>query len=217
MMRRPWVKVCGITRLADAEAAIAAGADAVGFVLVPSSPRCVTPAEAARIVARLPERTAKVGVVVSEPPATVRALITEIGLTAIQAHGDETPEECAEYGVPVVKAFGVGPTFDPATIEPFGAHAVLLDGVAGEARGGTGRLADWEIARRLVESGYRVLLAGGLAPENLVEAVETVEPLGIDLNSGVERAPGIKDQDRLARALGALAHWAPPKESTWPW
>ena len=138
-------------------------------------------------------------------PATVRALVAEIGLTAIQAHGDETPEECADYGVPVVKAFGVGPDFDPATIEPFRAYVVLLDGVAGEARGGTGRRADWGIARRVVESGYRVLLAGGLAPENIVEAVETVEPLGIDLNSGVERAPGIKDPERLARALGALA------------
>ena len=217
MRRRPWVKVCGITRLSDAEAAIAAGADAIGFVLVPSSPRCVTPAEAARIVARLPEGTAKVGVVITERPAAVRALIGEIGLTAIQAHGDETPEECADYGVPVVKAFGVGSDFDPAVLEPFRSFAILLDGATGEARGGTGRRADWGIARRVVESGHRVLLAGGLAPENIAEAVATVDPLGIDLNSGVERAPGIKDPERLARALGAFAQDAPPEESTWPW
>jgi phosphoribosylanthranilate isomerase len=217
MMRRPWVKICGITRLVDAEAAIDAGTDALGFVLVPSSPRYVTPAEAARIVARLPARTAKVGVVVSQAPAAVRALVAEIGLTAIQAHGDETAQECADYGVAVVKAFGVDARFDAGALAPFRENVVLLDGVAGEAHGGTGRRADWGIAREVVERGFRVILAGGLGPENIVEAMEAVEPLGVDLNSGVERAPGIKDPDRLARALGALAHWAPPKESTWPW
>lgn len=217
MTRRPWVKICGITRLEDARAAVEAGVDAIGFVLAAESSRLVAVDAAARIAAAVPPRVAKVGVFVSQPPDFVREVAARIGLTAVQAHGDESPEDCAAYGVPVVKAIPVGERFDPATLEPYRAFPVLLDAASGRARGGTGRLVDWPSARRARERGYRVLLAGGLSPENLLAAVTAVEPLGVDLNSGVERAPGVKDPHRIARALEALAHLPPAEESTWPW
>lgn len=217
MTRRPWVKVCGLTRPADAAAAVAAGADAVGVILVPASPRAVTPDAARAVLAGLPPEIARVGVVVDAPVGTVRAWVATVGLTAIQAHGDEPPEACRAYGVPVVKAFPAGPGFDPSRLEPYREFPILLDGAAEGKRGGTGRPADWEGARRAVEAGFRVLLAGGLGPETVRPAVERVAPIAVDLNSGVETAPGRKDPARIAAALEALRDLAEPEASTWPW
>lgn len=216
-MRRPYVKVCGITRVEDALTAVAAGAEAVGFILVPGSPRRVTPERAAAMAAGLPGGIARVGVTADLAPAAARELAAAIGLTAIQAHGNESPETCREYGLPVVKAVPAGAGFDPAVLEPFRGFPVLLDGYSPAARGGTGRPADWSAARRAVTGGFRVLLAGGLSPENLLAAVEAVGPAAVDLNSGVESEPGVKDPERVRRALGLLAGLAPPEEDAWPW
>jgi len=216
-MRRPYVKLCGVTRVEDAVAAAAAGVDAVGLVLVPGSPRRLAPEAAAAIAAHLPLGIARVGVTADLDPEEARAAVRTIGLTAIQAHGSETPEVCRAYGLPVVKAFPAGNGFDPAALEPYREFPVLLDGSVRSADGGTGRTADWSAARRAVENGFRVLLAGGLSPENLREAVEAVRPRAVDLNSGVESAPGVKDPGRVRRALGLLTDLDPPEEDAWPW
>jgi phosphoribosylanthranilate isomerase len=211
------VKVCGITRAEDALAAVGAGARAVGFVFVPGSPREVTPEIAAAIGRLLPRSTARVGVIADLAPAAVRALVRTAGLNAIQAQGNETPEACAAYGVPAVKAFAAAAGFDPTRLLPFRRFPVLLDGGRAAGVGGTGSPADWRMAGRARAEGYRVLLAGGLGPENVLEAVRAVGPLAVDLNSGVEEAPGRKDPSRIAAAIRALAFLAPPEETTWPW
>jgi phosphoribosylanthranilate isomerase len=216
-MMRPWVKVCGITRREDALAAVAAGADAVGFVFVPSSPRAVNVHEAGAIARALPPGVARVGVVASRPAEEVRALVETAALTAVQAHGRESVEECLAYGIPFVRAFPVGEGFLLAELEPWRRFPVLLDGAAPGARGGTGRLADWGKAREAREAGFRVVLAGGLGPGNVRAAVDAVAPLAVDLNSGVERAPGIKDPGRLRDAIGRLEGLDPSDPDTWPW
>ncbi len=217
MIRAPFLKVCGITRLADALAAVEAGARAIGFVLVPGSPRRVNVEAARAIAAVLPPGVARVGVTASLSPEAVRELAAAIGLTAVQAHGDESAELCRAYRIPVVKAFPAGPGFDPGVLEAFRDFPVLLDGAAGGLRGGTGRTADWSAARRAREAGHRVLLAGGLGPGNVLEAVRAAAPVAVDLNSGVETAPGIKDPDRIREAAIRLAALPPPEETAWPW
>ena len=218
-MRAPFVKVCGITRLEDAVPAVEAGARAIGFVLVPESPRHVSVAAAARISAALPEGVARVGVVVNLPPPVVAHLVAAIGLTAIQAHGEETPDTCRAYGLPVVKAFAPGPEAAVEDLEPFRGFPILIDAVDPGFRGGSGRTADWGFARRAVERGFRILLAGGLGPETVAAACRAVEPVAVDLNSRVEVRPGIKDIARIQGALRTLDAMGmdPPEETAWPW
>lgn len=215
-MSGPWIKVCGITRAEDALAAVASGAHAVGLILA-ESPRRVTVETAAAIARALPEGVARVGVTVNAAPGDVRAWVERIGLDAVQAHGEESAETCAAYGCPVVKALPAPPGFDPSVLEPYREFSVLLDGAAAGARGGTGRTADWEGARRAREAGFRVLLAGGLGPDNVAEAVRRVRPLGVDLNSGVETAPGIKSPEAIAAAVRAIRASAQWENTTWPW
>jgi len=216
-VRGPWIKVCGITREEDARAAVEAGAHAVGFIFAAGSPRCVSPELAARIARTLPPHVARVGVTVSLSPDEVRTLVREVGLTAIQAHGEESAETCRAYGVPVVKAFRSVPGFPLHRLEPYRDRPILLDAYDPELRGGTGRTADWELARRAGEAGFRILLAGGLGVENVLEAVARARPVGVDLNSLVETAPGIKDPDRVRAALERVGELDPPLEETWPW
>jgi phosphoribosylanthranilate isomerase len=214
---RPFVKVCGITRAEDALAAAAAGARAVGFVLVPGSPRGIADAEAAAIARLLPPAVARVGVTVNADPARVKDLAATVGLTAIQAHGDESPETCAAYGLPVVKALALPGGAGLDALRPFRGFPILLDGYDPRMRGGTGREADWELARRAGDAGYRILLAGGLGPENVARAVTAARPLAVDLNSGVESAPGLKDAARIRLAAERLGEFIPPAEDTCPW
>jgi phosphoribosylanthranilate isomerase len=217
LTHRPFIKVCGITRAEDALSAVASGVDAVGFVFVPESPRRVDPDTAAAIARRLPPEIAKVGVVVNRPVREVRELAKRAGLSAVQAHGEETPEECRDYGLPVVKAVAAGEGFSRRTLEPYREFPVLMDAASAEARGGTGRVANWSEAARAREEGFRVLLAGGLGPGNLREAVRVVRPLAVDLNSGVETRPGVKDLDQIRLCLQRFAGCAPPEEAWWPW
>ena len=216
-MKRPFVKVCGITRQEDATAAVEAGADAIGFVLVPESPRRISVANARNIARSLPDRVARVGVVVDLPVESVQKLVREIGLTAIQAHGDESPGVCRDYGVPVVKAFPAPAGFDLTVLDGYREFPVLLDGQAGDRRGGTGAPADWDQARAAGKAGYRVLLAGGLGEKNLLEAVRVVNPVAVDLNSGVEIKPGRKDVHKIRAAIDRLGSLGPAEEASWPW
>jgi phosphoribosylanthranilate isomerase len=199
------VKICGITRIEDARAAIAAGADALGFVFARESPRFLAPDRAGRIIAELPPFVARVGVFVNSDEATVRRAIQESGVDTLQFHGDETPEFCRRF-VPqaVYRAFRVR---GPETLErlaAFPTSAWLLDSYVPGQAGGTGATFNWELAARAVALGRPVILAGGLTPDNVAAAIRQVQPWGVDVSSGVESGPGIKDGSKV-RAFAAAA------------
>jgi phosphoribosylanthranilate isomerase len=194
-----FVKICGITRLDDALAAVDAGANAIGFVFWPKSPRCIDPYRARAIAVQLPPFVTAVGLFVNQPREYVNAVASLVRLGAVQLHGDETPEFAASIAAPVIKALSV----DDAQAWPAGA-TLLLDAHDPVQRGGTGRTIDW-IAAAAIAARRRVLLAGGLTPDNVADAIAQVRPFGIDVSSGVERAPGVKDHRRL-KALFEAVH-----------
>ena len=194
-----FVKVCGVTRLDDAYAAVDAGASAVGFVFWPQSPRFVDPYRARAITAKLPPFVTAVGLFVNQPIGYVNGVASLARLGAVQLHGDETPEFAASITAPVIKALPV----ERADVWPEGT-TLLLDAHDPVRRGGTGRVIDWSAAAA-VAARRRVLLAGGLTPDNVADAIARVRPFGIDVSSGVERAPGIKDHARI-RALFEAIH-----------
>ena len=195
------VKVCGITNLEDALAALDAGADLLGFNFYARSPRYVTPAEARKIIERLPEGTSCVGVFVNEPsPADVERIAREAGLGTVQLHGDETPEFCQELrGLSTIKALRVGADYHVETAVAYDTDAVLLDAYVAGARGGTGHTFDWTLATLTRERVPRLFLAGGLNPDNVAAAVAAVRPYALDVCSGVETAPGRKSPELMRR------------------
>ena len=195
------VKVCGITNLEDALAALEAGADMLGFNFYARSPRYISPAAAREIVERLPEGVSCVGVFVNEgAPADVERIAHEAGLGAVQLHGDETPEFCQSLrGLTTIKALRVGADYNVESAAAFDTDAVLLDAYVAGARGGTGHTFDWTIATRTRERVSRLFLAGGLKPDNVAAAVATVHPYAVDVCSGVETAPGQKSPQLMRR------------------
>jgi phosphoribosylanthranilate isomerase len=197
------VKICGITRREDAEAAVEAGADALGFIFTRSSPRFITPEDAAGIVRGLPPFVTPVGVVVNASRAEVFDYARVSGVRALQFHGEETPADVGGFGLPVIKAFRVGADFDPASLSGYAVSAYLLDAFDAGRRGGTGRTFPWEIAVRAGSYG-RVILSGGLNPGNIAEAARVVQPYACDVSSGVESAPGRKDPGLLRLLFDAL-------------
>ena len=198
------VKVCGITNVADALVASEAGADAVGFIFA-ESPRQVSVGEARGISAALPEGVLKVGVFVNAPPEEVLRVAREVGLDLAQLHGDETPEAVAAIragGLPVMKALRVRNADDLADVERFDADLFLLDAYSEKARGGTGERFDWGVAKSLKGRG-NIVVSGGLAPENVREALDFFEPYGVDASSSLEDAPGKKNEDSVRRFIVA--------------
>lgn len=194
------VKICGITRVEDALEAAALGASAIGLVFWSRSPRVIDPASARAIVEALPPLVTPVGVFVDQREAEVERIAAEARLGAVQLHGRETPEYCGRVRRPVIKSFGVDGSFDEAVLQSYPAGiTVLLDAKDDEKHGGTGRRIDWTVAAR-VAGARRVMLAGGLDAGNVEEAIRTVRPFAIDVSSGVERAPGVKDHQKM-RAL----------------
>lgn len=194
------IKVCGITNLTDARAAIEAGADWLGFNFYTRSPRYLSPADAAKIITALPETVRSVGVFVNEgAPETVARMADEACVTAVQLHGDETPAYCRALADDyfVIKALRVGEGFAPDEALEYKTSAILLDAYDPRIHGGTGRVVDWQMARRVRELVPKLFLAGGLAPENVAEAISRVEPFAVDACSGLESAPGRKDENRL--------------------
>ena len=201
--REPRVKICGITSAADARLAVDAGADALGFNFYRPSPRFIEPATAARIIARLPRRVVKVGVFVDEPAEKIREIAGAVGLDVAQLHGHERPFRVRQVAAfrPLIKAFRVRPGFPPARLALYpAAAAFLLDGFRPGLQGGTGMLFDWSLARRAARYGT-IVLAGGLRPENVVEAISRVRPYAIDVCSGVESLPGKKDPKKLRELM----------------
>lgn len=195
------VKICGITNLADAQAALAAGADALGFVFVPGTPRYVTPEQAATIIRELPPFVAKVGLFVDADTRTVAETIARSAVDTIQLHGEETPEFARQFlgAVKVIKAFRVRGPETLAQLPAFAdaADALLLDAYVPGMPGGTGARFDWEHAVSAKIGGRPIILAGGLTPVNIVEAVRTVRPYAVDVSSGVEITPGNKDVSKI--------------------
>lgn len=194
------VKICGITCVEDALQAVEAGADALGFVFHPPSPRHILPDQAESIIRELPPFIQAVGLFVNTDSAVVNAIADQCRLDLVQLHGDETPEYCDAVKRRVIKAFRVR---DISSLDPIGNYRVagiLLDAFSPTAYGGTGLTFNWEIARAAAGSG-RVILAGGLTPENVRQAVEVAAPYGVDVSGGVEAAPGIKDPEKIKRFI----------------
>ena len=200
---RTRVKICGITRAEDAGLAAAAGADAIGFVFWPKSPRAVTPAQAAAIWTA-GALIARVGVFVNESPATVREVVREARLTAVQLHGDEQVDEYQSCGAPLIKAVSLT---DAASVSAAAALptnvTIMVDASDHVRRGGTGQLANWAQAAELARM-RPIILAGGLNPANVPDAIREVRPWAIDVSSGVEISPGIKNAASLTALFGAI-------------
>ncbi len=196
----PRVKICGITTLEDALHATACGADALGFVFYAGSPRCVDPDRARGIIAELPPLITTVGLFVNEDPAKIREIVEYCGLTVVQLHGDETPDQCNLPPFRVVKALRLEADAELSTFTGYPVSALLLDACVPGQFGGTGQQCDWETAARVAER-HRVILAGGLTPDNVAQAVCRVRPYGVDVSSGVERQPGQKDPEKVARFI----------------
>jgi phosphoribosylanthranilate isomerase len=192
-------KICGITRLTDALHAVQHGATALGFVFWPRSPRCITAERAAEIIAELPGTVTTVGVFVNQSIDDIRRIVSTTGITTVQLHGDEPPAYAEAIAWPIWRAVTLQDTNGTLTAWPL-ETTYLLDAHDPVRRGGTGRSLDWHAAAGVAKR-RRVVLAGGLTPENVRAAVETVRPLGVDVSSGVEQAPGVKDFDKVARFL----------------
>lgn len=205
-MPKTRVKICGITNWTDARRAFGAGADFLGFNFYPKSPRYISPSQAGKIVKRLPDGVAAVGVFVNETADAVIEIARQLNLDFVQLHGDETPETVAKIAkyVPVIKALRVRKPFRVTQLQQFKcASAFLLDGFDRRARGGTGKTFDWSVARR-AKRGRTIFLAGGLTPENVAEARKATVPYALDVCSGVEAKPGKKDGARIEAFMRAV-------------
>ncbi len=198
------IKICGITRPQDALAAADGGADAIGMVFYPESPRAVSAAQAREIVAVVPPFVTVVGLFVDEPADALRRTLEEVPVDLLQFHGDETPDYCGQFDRPWIKALRVREGMDVgAECERFrSGRGVLLDTWHEGKAGGTGKTFDWELGR--VGICLPVVLAGGLDAANVGEAIKALRPAAVDVSSGVESAPGIKDAAGIRRFIGAV-------------
>jgi phosphoribosylanthranilate isomerase len=198
------VKFCGITRVEDGLAAAELGADAVGFVFHPSSPRYVAPATAARIARALPPFVAKVGLFVNHASDAVVSIVGEVGIDVVQYHGDEPPEDCARSPRPWIKAIRVRPDLDlVAECRRFdGASAWLFDSYDERLYGGSGKVFDWELLPRAHRRP--IILAGGLSAANVADAIRAATPYAVDVSGGIEAAKGIKDHDKMRQFIAEV-------------
>jgi len=219
-----WIKICATTNLDDARAALDAGANALGFILT-ASPRQITPEKAAEIISVLPASVEKIGVVVNESPEALARLATDIGLTGLQLQGDEPPEQLPELrralGLrKIIKTLQARELLaDPTRLDAYLAQrksydGILLDSGSAAARGGTGRTFDWNAMLPLVariKEVVPVVIAGGLNPDNVADAIRLFDPCGVDVVSGVEQEPGKKDAAKMRAFVAAVRAAAPPE------
>jgi phosphoribosylanthranilate isomerase len=195
-----FIKICGITNLEDAFAAVAAGANALGFNFYKPSPRYITPRTAREIIAQLPNEVLTVGVFVNEDsPQSVRSIANEAGVTALQLHGDESPNYSRDLAADryVIKALSVSNDFEVQMVQRYEVEAIMLDTKHNALRGGTGRVFDWTIAQEVSKVVPKLYLAGGLSPENIEDAIEIVRPYAVDACSALEDRPGKKNHERM--------------------
>jgi phosphoribosylanthranilate isomerase len=198
---RTRVKICGITRPEDGLAAVRCGADAIGLVFYPPSPRAVSLLQAQQIVSKLPPFVTVVGLFVDEPRAGIQQLLRSVRIDLLQFHGSESMDACTGHGRPWIKAVRMHEGVDLIALEKnyTGASGLLLDAYQAGRPGGTGKLFDWE--RIPSEMASRIILAGGLNPENIASAVSQVRPYAVDVSGGVEASKGIKDAGKIAAFL----------------
>ncbi len=194
------IKICGVTTPSDALAAAAAGADAVGLVFVAQSARCVDIPTAAEIASCLPPFVNRVGLFMDHSPAEIERVLTGVALDTLQFHGGESPAECAAFGRPWIKALAMGSEALPDWDQWLDAQALLLDSHGGGKLGGSGRPFDWSRVPALARPW---ILAGGLGPDNVAEACRQLRPDAVDVSSGVEKSPGIKDHRLMQEFIKA--------------
>jgi phosphoribosylanthranilate isomerase len=197
------VKICGVTSAKDAETAAEAGADAIGLMFYERSPRHVSIKRASEIVRSLPPSVLRAGVFVDPDPADVFAAVQACGLNLLQFHGAETPEFCQQFGIMTMKAIRVHNADSLIPLPTFRTDAFLLDSHVPGKAGGTGETFNWDFATAAKKFGRPIFLAGGLTPGNVAEAVRTVQPYGVDVSSGVESAPGVKDAQKIRAFIAA--------------
>ena len=206
MNGRTRIKVCGMRELGEVAGVVAAGVDAIGLIFAPQSPRCIDPERAREIVAGLPPFVDAVGVFVDQEAAAVNEIVRYCGLTMVQLHGAESPAYCAEIAGRVLKVFRVRESTTREELAPYAdeVSAFLFDTFQEKMVGGTGQTFDWRLLEKLMPP-RPVILAGGLTPENVGEAVRQARPFAVDLNSGVEFAPGRKDLAKVREAVAQVA------------
>lgn len=199
------VKICGITNREDALLAVEAGAHALGFVFA-ESPRKVEPETVRQIVEILPPFISRVGVFVNEDQCMIEEISAICGLDVLQLHGDETPSYCTKFNKKVIKAIRVQDSSVLVSMVKYKVDAFLLDAFVPDKFGGTGRTFDWQIALQAKSLG-RIILSGGLDPENIIDAIAQVEPYAVDVSSGIEAQPGKKDPKKLKAFFEAIKEW----------
>lgn len=198
------VKICGITSVADAQTAAAAGADMIGLMFYEGSPRHITLPQAVEISRALSPFVQRVGVFVNPEPAQVMEAIAACGLNLLQFHGDEPSEFCTQFGLMSVKALRVRDAASIAALEQYQTEAFLLDAYSKTSLGGTGERFNWDLAVEAQKFGKPIFLAGGLTPENVADAVRQVRPFAVDVSSGVESSPGKKDAAKVKAFIEAV-------------
>ncbi|HEU5396570.1 MAG TPA: phosphoribosylanthranilate isomerase [Verrucomicrobiae bacterium] len=198
------VKICGITNPTDAQVAVEAGADALGFIFYEKSPRYVTLNAVAEIAKQIPPFILRVGVFVNAPDEFILRAIGDAGLSLLQFHGDETPEFCTQFGLMSMKAFRMRDAESLGAMRNYQTDAYLLDAFSASAYGGTGEKFNWDLAVEARKFGKPIFLSGGLTPENVGEAVRKVQPFGVDVSSGVESEPGKKDPAKVKAFIAAV-------------
>lgn len=197
------IKICGITHLKDALTAVDAGADALGFIFVPDTPRFVNSDQVAAIVAELPPFVTTVGIFANKDAAKIKTIADQCRLDAVQLHADVTPEFCRNLDKKVIKVVRVKDESSLSILSDYDVNAFLLDTYVEGKMGGTGKVFDWNLALRAKHYG-RIIVAGGLKPDNVVQAVRRVKPYGVDVGSGVESEPGRKDSDKIRKFVDAV-------------
>jgi phosphoribosylanthranilate isomerase len=200
------IKICGITNSNDALACAAAGVDMIGLNFCEQSPRYIEPDRARTIARVLSSSTQAVGIFVDIPVGEIQRVARDVGLRILQLHGSESPEMCAELArdFEIIKALRIDGGFDARRVSDYPACTILLDTYDEQMAGGTGEVADWEVARETRKFATRLMLAGGLNPENVAEAIARVNPDGVDVCSSLESAPGVKNLRRVQQFVSAV-------------
>jgi phosphoribosylanthranilate isomerase len=203
------IKICGITNYDDAKIAVSLGVDALGFIFYKKSPRYIHPIAARDIIRKLPPFVAKVGVFVDDDEETIQAVFGQSGIDTVQLHGNETPGFAHRLSCAVIKAFAVKPLFDVAAMAQYKVAGYLLDTWSDTpgVHGGSGKTFDWSIAKDAAQRYPNVILAGGLNPSNVRDALENVQPYALEFNSGVEIKPGVKNHYKMRDAVAIVKNW----------
>ena len=199
------VKICGITSLKDVEMAVNYSVPAIGLIFYHDSPRYVDPTEVEQWIDQIPDSVKKVGVFVNEQIDTINNIARQLKLDFIQLHGDESPEFCKGMIRPVIKVFRVGDDFDAIVLNGYDVHGFLFDTYKKGKPGGTGNRFKWELIANL-KTETPIILSGGLTPENVLNGIEAVNPAAVDVNSGVESDPGVKEEEKIKELFCVLEH-----------